>query len=131
MKKFLLSMATILTVALAGFCVTSCGDDDDNGGGNNEIVNRIVGKWQSGSEILILNADYTGSYSGNPSRAGSFTFGNPYDIEEEKGTTYFLIDIKYTSGDNKGKEKDFELGYTKDNTSILYVEGKSFTKVSK
>lgn len=137
-----------MTIALMAFvCVgfSACGsDDDDNGGGNNEIINRLVGTWQRGSETLIINANRTGNLSGagtaefykskdeykKMSENGSFKVNNPYKVRKEDGEVWFLIDFTYTSGEASGWTIDWEIGYDEDEPDYIYVEGyNKYTRV--
>ena len=117
MKKSIFCWMTIALMAFVCVGFSACGsDDDDNGGGNNEIINRLVGTWQRGSETLIINANRTGSLSGagtaefykskdeykKTSENGSFKVNNPYKVRKEDGEVWFLIDFTYTSGEASG-----------------------------
>jgi len=127
MKK-LYSVMMVLAFMVAALGFTACGDDDEKGGGNNEIVNRLIGTWTYNSDVLIMKSDRTGSYSGTYKPSGNFKFGNPYEIEDEEGEVWFLMDFTYTSGSKNGETIDWEIGYKKDDPNIIYIEGRKYNK---
>ena len=68
MEKKLLSMMTIVLMALVCTTFTSCGDDDDD---NKTVKSPIVGTWVisesgddwSNTEIIVFNSNGTGTLS--------------------------------------------------------------------
>ena len=73
MKKYLISLLTIMMVALVSMSFVSCSDDDDdNGGSNSSSDSSIVGTWKYdfseeedgefyvGYQLFTFNADGTG-----------------------------------------------------------------------
>jgi len=69
MKKYFLSLTTILMVALTSVCFVSCGDDDDNGSSSGN----------STSSGVVVNAKY-GFYRMYGAREWELMFSN-YDIQ--------------------------------------------------
>ena len=74
MKKYLISLLTIMMVAMVGFSFVSCSDDDDdngssNGGSNSSSNYSIVGTWRWDDdesdyyEIFTFRKDGTGTWT--------------------------------------------------------------------
>lgn len=134
-KNFIWSVLAIMMVTMMTVSFASCSNDDNNDNGSNSVTSHIVGNWFNGEMVVtfINNGTGTVSHSTNENKIpnGSFKYGKPYEVETERGQTYFLIKVTYTSGNSTGKAIEWEIGYTLESngdTSWINIEGTRFYK---
>ena len=114
MKKYLISLLTIMMVAMVGFSFVSCSDDDDTG---------IVGTWRWDDDesdyydIITFRKDGSGTwteyYNGKSDREDfSYKYDQKNKIlimyagdEEETSTVYVNGDIMNWDGDTYQRVK--------------------------
>lgn len=104
MKKFLLSLTTIMMVTLASVCVVSCGDDDDDGG---------AGSTSSG---LKVNAKYGYYYKGSSEHWEFYFCSHDMNSRDVLNATIdmVIIELKAQSEDGKIPEGEFSGNFAVD-----------------
>ena len=112
-KNFLLGLFAALMVSLLSVGLVSCGDDEAQEISKADVISKIFGTWSNGSMSITFNKDHTGlvegAYSGSEIPNGTFTYGQPQDIDTEDGETWFTLKISFTSGEAAGKSKEWDV----------------------
>ena len=131
MKKQLLGLLVIAAMTFVCVGLTGCSKDADEDQVNSVFIKHIVGTWKNGVSVLVINADHTGSYTGisNDEYLGSFTYGDPYNVEENAGEVTFCINFTFMRGLSQKITIDRKFRYKNSERDVIYFQGLPYDRV--